>query len=264
MNLQTVFNTLGLKNEHLKVYLASLEWGETIITNLARKSGIARTTVYLLIKDLIEIGLITQTMQQGASLYAPAEPEYILSLLNQKKLELDTSTFEIQAKMNQLKAIHNNKSNKPKVEYLQGVNGIKQAYKKTFEAQEIWIQCLARNYDKVVPGDFFDKYFAKFFKETQIKSKEILRLDDEEYSSAYASDKNLQLRVPVKQNTETDFWVYDDKVTFVSFNIERPYALIIQDADIASSMRNMYDLAWQKAAQLDPRIQKGEKLKTEF
>ena len=47
MNLEKIFNSLGLKTEHLKLYLSSLEWGETIITNIAYKANTPRTSAYI-------------------------------------------------------------------------------------------------------------------------------------------------------------------------------------------------------------------------
>lgn len=264
MNLSNIFKQLNLKEEHEMVYLANLEWGETIITNLARKTKIPRTTVYLLIKDLLDIGLVTQTLKNGKTYYIPANPETLETLLEHKQKELQDSIFELKSKMADIKVIHNSNPKKPKVEFLEGADGIKQAYERTFEAEEIWIQCLSGDYDQVISGSFFDDYFERFFKKSNIKSKEILKFDDEEYVSNYQSKKNLQLRVPIQSKTETDFWVYDDKVTFVSFNKERPYALVIEDADIARCVRNMYDLAWKRASEIDPRVKKGEKVQTEF
>lgn len=264
MDLQNIFLQLGLKEEHMKVYLANLEWGETIITNVARKSKLPRTTTYLLIKDLQNIGLVTQSMKQGKTIYVPASPEYLEVLLRKKQAELDNSISELKTKMADIKVIQNTNPNKPKVEFLEGADGIMQAYDRTFDAKEIWIQCLAESYTDVVSEKFFDEYFEKFYKKTSIKSKEILKLEDEEYINLYGSAKNLQLRVPIKESTETDFWVYDNKVTFVSFNKERPYAFIIEDESIAKAAKNLFDLAWRQAKNEDPRIKAGKTVKTEF
>ncbi|MBD3362352.1 hypothetical protein GF362_01380 [Candidatus Dojkabacteria bacterium] len=264
MNLTNIFKQLGLKEEHEKVYLANLAWGETIITNLARKTKIPRTTVYLLIEDLLNFGLVTQTLKNGKTYYVPASPEILETLLEQKQKQLQNSIFELKSKMSDIKAMNNSNSKKPKVEFLEGSEGIKQAYERTFEAEEIWIQCLTEDYQQVIPDNFFEDYFNRFFKKSDIKSKEILKLDDEDYVSKYQSDKNLQLRVPIQSKTETDFWVYDNKVTFISFNKDRPYALVIEDEDIARCVRNMYDLAWKRASEIDPRVRKGKEVRTDF
>lgn len=264
MNLESVFIQLGLTIEHQRVYVANLEWGETIITNIARKSKIPRTTVYLLMEDLLAIGLITQRLEQNKTIYIAADPEIIEILLQKRALEISNSLKQLHESMNNLKAIQNANPKKPKVEYLEGADGIMQAYDRSLEAKELWVQCLTEEYTKIVPEKFMNEYFDKLFKKSNTKTKEILKLEDEAYISEYSSDKNLQLRVPVKQKTETDFWVYDNKVTFVSFNQDKQYALIVEDEGIAQAMKHMFDLAWKQAAAVDPRIKAGQRVKTEF
>lgn len=264
MNLESIFSQLGLSEDHVKVYLANLEWGETIITNIARKSKLPRTSVYLFMEDLLALGLITQRLEGNKTFYAAADPDMIEVLLQKKSLEITNSLQQLQQSMSNLKAMQNANPKKPKVEYLEGAEGIMQAYERTFEAEEMWIQCLTDEYTKIVPEKFMNDYFNRFFKQSKIRSKEILKMEDEEYISEYGSDKNLQLRVPVYKNTETDFWVYDNKVTFVSFNTDKPYALIVEDEGIANAMKNLYDLAWRKASELDPRVKAGDKVRTAF
>ncbi|MCA9385690.1 hypothetical protein KC717_03505 [Candidatus Dojkabacteria bacterium] len=264
MELQSIFSFLGLKDEHRRMYLANLGWGETSITNIAYKAKVPRTSAYVYMEDLLEMGLLLKRIKQGKSFYKAADPEYLEVLLNQKQMELEHSRSTLRNNFSQLQAMQNNTTNKPKIELLEGSEGIKQAYDRTFEAEEIWIQCLTEEYGTVVSDKFFEEYFKKFFEESTIRSKEILKLEDEEYVSKYQSSKNLQLRVPVEQKTETDFWVYDNKVTFVSFNSNRPYALVIEDPDIARCVKNMFDLAWKRASTIDPRVMQGESIKTEF
>lgn len=264
MNLESVFAQLNLTKEHAEVYFANLEWGDTIITNIARKSKIPRTTVYLLMEDLLAIGLITQRLEQNKTIYSAADPHILEILLQKKALEVSSSLQHVNESMNNLKAIQNANPKKPKVEYLEGAEGIMQAYDRSLEAKELWVQCLTEEYTKIVPEKYMNEYFDKLFKKSNTKTKEILKLEDEAYVSEYGSEKNLQLRVPVKQKTETDFWVYDSKVTFVSFNPDKPYALIIEDEGIAQAMKHMFDLAWKQAAVVDPGVKAGQKVKTEF
>lgn len=264
MDIVNVFKTLGLKDDHLKIYLASLEWGETSISNLASKAKIPRTTVYLLIEDLINAGLIKQSLKHGSKNYFPAEPEYLMSLLKQKELEVQQIISELQNKMTDLKVIQNTRKNKPKLHYLEGSEGIKQAYEMSLNTEDtVLIQCFTENYGEIVSEEWFNDYFDRFFS-SNIKSKELLKVADAEYIKKYGSDKNLQLKVETNGDINTDMMIFDEIVIFVSFDPENPYALVIEDHEISSCMRNMYELAWKRASTEDPRVRAGEKVKTEF
>jgi len=264
MDIVRVFIELGLKEDHLKIYKASLSWGETTITNLAYKSKLPRTTVYELIDDLINIGIIKTSVKSGKKLYSPAEPEFLLTLLKKRSSELEDLICNIDNEMKELKAIQNTKKSKPKVYLLEGAEGIKQAYEMTLQAEEVLVQCLTDDYGDV-GEEFFNDYFDKFFLKSKVKSKEILRDDeDDEYLQKYGSGKNLQLRVPVDGEIATDFMVFDNKVVFVSFEKGSSYALLVDDPKVASCMRNMFNLAWESASRNDVRVKRGEKVLTEY
>ncbi len=264
MDMLNVFIKLGFKEDHLKIYLASLEWGETTISNLAYKSKVPRTTIYELIDDLINIGLIKPTLRKNKKLYTPEQPEKLITLLKNKEIEINDLISNLNGEMTQLKAIQFKKENKPKVHLLEGKEGIMQAYEMTFNAKEVLVQCFAQDYGDV-PEDFMDDYFERFFHQSDIKSKEILAEgEDSDYIKTYGSGKNLQLRVPLPSETTTDYIVFDNTVIFVSFDKKNSYALVIEDEKIAESSKVMFNLAWTTAGQIDKRVQRGEKVFTEY
>lgn len=264
MDILNVFKELGLKEDHLKIYQASLSWGETTISNLSYKSKVPRTTVYELIDDLIELGLIKISVKKDGKVYIPADPELILELLEKKSSEISNLISVANIKMKELKAIQNTKKNKPKIYLLEGAEGVKQAYEMTLNTQEVLVQCLTDDYGDLTE-EYFNDYFDRFFLKSKVKSKEILRDgEDEEYLKKYGSGKNLQLRIPVTGDITTDFMVMDDKVIFVSFEKGGSYALVIQDPKVSSAMRNLFNRAWESATRNDVRIKRGEKILTEY
>lgn len=264
MDIVNVFKELGLKEDHLKIYQASLAWGETTISNLSYKSKVPRTSVYELIDALINLGLIKVTLKNENKLYSPADPEVISELLKKKSSEITNLISVVDSKMKELKAIQNTRKNKPKIYLLEGAEGIKQAYEMTLKTDEVLVQCLTDDYGDV-SEDFFHDYFDRFFLKSKVKSKEILREnEDDEYITKYGSGKNLQLRVPVVGDTSTDFMVFDDKVIFVSFEKGGSYALVMEDSKVASCMRNLFNQAWETASRKDARVLKGEEVLIDY
>ena len=55
----------GLNETEAKIYLATLELGETNVGRIADKSGIKRTTIYLSLENLIKKGLISMIKKRG-------------------------------------------------------------------------------------------------------------------------------------------------------------------------------------------------------
>jgi sugar-specific transcriptional regulator TrmB len=260
MDTVQVFQSLGLKEDHLKIYMASLEWGETTISNLAYKSKVPRTTVYELLEDLIKIGIIKQSLHKEKKMYFPVNPEFLMTLLSRKQEELQELMSGFNSKLSELKAMQNTNKNKPKIHFLEGAEGIMQAYEMSLNTKEIFVQCLADNYGDV-PATFFDDYFERFFSKSTLRSKEILAESEEDsYIKKYRSTKNLQLRVPVTGELSTDFMVFDNTVIYVSFDKTNSYALVIEDEKVANSMKVQFNLAWKTASKIDKRVVAGEKV----
>lgn len=125
MNIKNIFKQLGLKEEHAKVYLTNLERGESSITKLAVKSDIPRTTLYPIIEELVKTGLLVKILNKGKSNYQAAEPELLLTLLEKKQIEIAQSLKSVQSNLSELKAMQNSNKKKPKIEFLEGADGIK-------------------------------------------------------------------------------------------------------------------------------------------
>lgn len=266
MGIQNIFKELGLKQEHAQLYIAGLEWGETSITNLSERAKVPRTSAYLLIEGMLDLGIFKRSLKRGRKNYIPCEPSFLKSIFERRKLKIQQTIDKFDSDIiGQLTTLQNLRGNKPKLHYMEGADGIKQAYEMTFSAEELWIQCLTEDYKDVVSEKWFDNYFDRFFS-SDIRSKEILRETEQEseYMKKYRSNKNLQLRVKTSYLTETDFMLYENTCIFVSFDKENPYALIIEDGQISSCMRNLFELAWKQASVEDRRVKSGEKVKTEF
>lgn len=264
MDILNVFKEFGLKEDHLKIYKASLEWGETTISNLSYKSKVPRSTVYELIGPMISLGLVKVSLKNETKLYSPADPEVLYELLEKKNSEITELISVTKNRMKELKAIQNVSKKKPKIYLLEGGEGVKQAYEMTLNTEEVLVQCLTDDYGDV-PSSYFEDYFDRFFLKSNVRSKEILREnEDDEYLEKYGSKKNLQIRVPVEGETSTDFMVFDDKVIFVSFVKGGSYALVVEDSKVASCMRNLFNQAWETAVRKDARVKRGDKVLVDF
>ncbi len=66
---------LGLNANESKVYLASLELGESTVQRIAKKAGMKRTTVNSIVNSLLEKGLISKTRSKNKNLYFSSKPK---------------------------------------------------------------------------------------------------------------------------------------------------------------------------------------------
>ena len=63
--LLSTLKQIGLSEKQAGIYLAALELGETTVKEIAKKAEIKRTTIYDLLDEMIESGLIKQTIKES-------------------------------------------------------------------------------------------------------------------------------------------------------------------------------------------------------
>lgn len=115
---------LNFDEKEADIYLALLELGEANIEQIAKKSGVKRTTVYYVIETLKEKGYIEMSKNGKKILYYALNPKKIGETLEEKKLIFDKI-------MPGLLSITNDIEKKPKIRYFEGKEGIREIYKDT-------------------------------------------------------------------------------------------------------------------------------------
>ncbi len=114
--LQTL-EKLGLGDKEAKTYLALLGMGETTATKLAERTGITRTLIYEIADKLVEKGLVSSVVKEGAKHFSASEPEFLLK-------DLEEKTEDLIGVMPDLNAIMASTKEETKVELYRGRKGL--------------------------------------------------------------------------------------------------------------------------------------------
>ena len=67
-------NNLGFSEKKAKVFLALLQLGETNVLAIAQKAKLKRTTVYNILPELINEGLVASASTKGRKRYFVTDP----------------------------------------------------------------------------------------------------------------------------------------------------------------------------------------------
>ena len=151
----------GLSPKEARVYLTLLEIGTSLVTDVAKKANIKRSTSYVILESLSKNGLVSITERKNIRLYTPAPPErIILNLENHAKkyVELVGSAKLI---LPELKSIYSGSGPKPKIQFFEGTEGIKTAYEDTLTSKEtIRAYASIENMHSTLP-DYFPEYYKR-------------------------------------------------------------------------------------------------------
>ena len=127
---------LSLSEKQAQVYLALLELGESPMTSLARKANLKRPTVYLVIDELIILGLCSEIIKGKKKFYSAIHPRRLVEITRFREKQAEKLLPE-------LLAIQNT-THKPKVRMLEGLAGVRTAYEEAFallnnKEEGLWI-----------------------------------------------------------------------------------------------------------------------------
>lgn len=231
----------GLSSNEARVYLASLELGETSAARISKKSGVKRSTVYLAIENLKQKNLISGFRKGGRTVFFAESPKKLESNAKQAVLTLENI-------MPELLAITNALDVKPSVRYFEGRGGLKELFNDILkypkgEVLEWYSESFISEFDE----EFFSGYFTKERVKKEVRARAII---PDSPSMRSLSEKNqLQLRrtkliSPDEYNMRAEINVYGQKkVSIIAFKEE--VGLIIESPLIYESMKTIFELVWK-------------------
>lgn len=231
----------GLNETEAKIYLASLELGQTSVSRIARKSGIKRTTVYLSLENLTAKGLISTIKKEGRTFYYAEDPRNLERIMTERK-------ERISKLMPELLAFTSLIDKKPEIRYFEGEEGIKEVFMHALSHAK---QEMCLMYSESYIADFDEKYFSEHYVPERLKRKILARTLVPDNERMHALGTNSELRQvkflpPNLFKIKIEIILYgDDKVAIISF--KEKFALIIESLAIHESFQSIFETLWATA-----------------
>lgn len=237
-SLQNTLTELGLSSDEVKVYLAALELGEATMQELSTKSGVPRTSIYNFIKGMVKKRLIATSKRRRRTVYSAVHPNILLELEKGRMAEL-------QRLLPELLAVQNNSKIKPRVTFYEDITGIKEIlFDMIAEGKEVnaW-----SDYDAM--ADSFGDYYFDVFPAERAKKKIVSRniVSDTPKAREFAKKDSRYLRETKfiqSKNLKTEINIYGNKVALNSYGSNPPFALLIEDKNIATTLRAIWEHQW--------------------
>lgn len=244
MKISNILIQLGFSKNEIDIYMASLELGLSSVQDIAKKAGIKRTTAYSVLESLALRGFFSKTTEKGKTRYIVEPPDKLLSIVN----GIESQLKEI---MPELKAIYNNKKNKPKILFYEGKSAIQMVYEDTLNEKPSEI--LEWNTDKFFtdfPADF--NYIQKRV-QLKIKARRMAPSGStwhKKHKSLDKSELSETIVVPgYKFSPEIEVNIYNNKVAFINY-VEK-MSVIIESPAIAKAMKQAYEMSWLGAKSIE-------------
>lgn len=242
--LEIKLRELGLADKEAKVYLASLELGSDTAQNIAKKSGVNRATVHVIITEkLIKKGLMSLFKKDKKTFYQVESPEQLLRLLREQEENLKRKEEEFKKYLPELETLYNIAEEKPKVRFFEGKEGLmgirKDILRSKFDSMAEFVP-LDESYEIFPPtSQDYRHQIPKIPKKIIYSSKSNRLLPQEDFAESRV--------IPYEKfSFNSEMVIYGNKIAMVSLS-GKLIGVIVESNGIADSLRSIFNLAWEAA-----------------
>lgn len=237
----TTLSKTVLDEKQSRVYLATLRLGEARAPEIAKVSGVKRTTTYGILDELTELGLVQRNSKGKISMFRALDPERLLEIADEKKKIIEKL-------MPDLMGAFLRKWSAPRIMSFNGLGGIKKIYKDALECKSKKIRQIVRIKEHTeVLGEAFIKNYIKERVSKGVSAYDLHPKGDYGYSSTRGMENSALKRfvryLPPGIFHAAIVLTYDDKVAMVSTKKEN-FGFIIQSQEFADTFQAYFEFIW--------------------
>ena len=232
---------LGLSEKESEVYLAALELGPSRVQDIARRSGVKRTSVYHVVDALVSRGLLRRELHGLKELLVARSPDALEQLLEQQREQfLLTLPY--------LESLHTLSVSESVIRHLEGITQVEEAYWEMLEKvrphEDYLVMSNMERWEPLISKSFADNFLRRRGK-LPIKVRMILGEGPVARERQRGRrEGNEQTRILPKHSLLTTNLVIIPRRVFIH-QFEPPYVgMVIENQHIIRMHREMYEIMW--------------------
>lgn len=239
---------IGIEEKPARVYLATLEVGGGLASEIGKIAGVERTHTYHLLEQLIQEGLVYRSERGNRLIFVAQSPRKIEKMI-EGRLEQAKSLIP------ELLMIEGSNTTKPNMKLFEGIEGIKQLFEETLELPRGTETLAYSSYE--LDTDYIDEYFKNYIPrrvkkgitqrciiDDSPRSRELMKCDKQELRKSRLIDAT---KFPFKNQIN----IFGNKIMIASYR--DLMGVIIESKNIADTQRAIFELAWLGAAAISSK-----------
>lgn len=243
-----ILTSLGIGHKESQLYLILLELGAQPASSLARRLSVPRSSAQFLAETLVKRRFASKVLKGGVTFYQPEHPVNLMQVLEMERSQYLSEFRNRRDKLAEitqdLASLSKAELGRPRVTFLEGIEGIRTVYEDALTAQEP-IRTLSAfdARDDLLPG-YFEKYYKRRVKKN-VKVQAIYSSTPRGEAAAATGGELLRESKLVdseKYGWEPEIQFYDNKVAIASGRDK--VGIIIESREVADAMKVLFDLAW--------------------
>jgi sugar-specific transcriptional regulator TrmB len=238
---------LGLNDKEARVYVAALFLGPSPVQRIASQADINRATAYVILDQLAEYGLVSQSQEKNKTVFVAEPPEALGTLFTRQQHDIELRKAELRRLLPELQSFvrgSESVSGAPVVRFFKGQEGVSNINGQMLKAARPNSTLYSfSDYDEVlrlVPDEIETTASQRLRK--KIKTHQFYS-----FSKEFPSDSKLlreTKRLP--SQAAADIMLFENKAVMQSYPAD-PHdtvGVIIESPEILAALRQLYELAW--------------------
>lgn len=231
---ERILETAGLSKGEIRVYLALLKSGASVVSKIAQETGLHRTNIYDILEKLREKGLASYVIRENRKYYSGSDPDKLLDYIKERE-------EEVRSILPELKGFTALPRSESLVEIYKGKEGLKTVLRDILKEGKDYLVLEEKGHiQKVLPHFYpqFNKQMNKAGIRVKVLTKDVGKI---------ARRSLMKIRsLPGFLTFPSATVIYGDKVAI--FVWDEPYhAIMIKSRQVAESYKNFFNALWNIA-----------------
>lgn len=249
MSIQEQFAATGMSARETDVYLACLQHGPETVAAIARLSGQKRSTVAYTAERLLKQNLLRLSKRGQRTVFDAQPPKRLVTMLHERERD-------VEALLPKLEAMRGKGMQAAQFRVHEGEDSVRALYREVFAhiaggGDAVFIAAvgdLQRHMPDVLP------MYTRMMRRLPTPNVREIFLDDAAGRRWVREFRTRKINHPVRlldpnYPIANDLVVFGEKAALFSF-AGLPSAVVIENADIARTMRTLIDCAWTAAQEV--------------
>lgn len=248
MEIKSLLSFFHLTDKEMVLYEKLFYSGTMSASELAKRMGISRTSVYDQVAVLKKTGLIVESLEGGIKKFLVQPPSKISQLVREKEEEIKT----VKSNLLNLEKEYNSKLRvmMPKIQIYKGRSELQQMIKDVLLYRDITLYSywsIGDTLELLTPA-FFARYHKEriarniFLKAIWSKNQAITKKVNN-FLNDYIKEKREVRLAPSEKDFTLGYEIYANKVCFIS-SAKESYGFIVESSELAETMKIQHETIW--------------------
>ncbi len=252
---KNVLEDSGLKSGEAEVYDLLLQYGDSPAANLTSKTKLKRGMVYKFLDDLKKKGLVSTYSKNKKTYFRAEHPHRLMQKIEDSLQDFQSQRTALEAILPELAEKYNQKETRPTVIHYEGITGIRKVFKDIYAPK-----------NEPVYGCVDLESSENAVSNEVVKDLIPLRIKNKVQAISFIGKSKLGEQIHIKDKTSlrdsilldkrkypipAEIDIYEDKVALLSFEKGNFSGILIQNRDIATSLKTIFKLAFKKSEKQD-------------